>query len=89
MTKIETNQTSDLRPFTGERHLLILGEGQVRVNKSINRGETFYPMTDSAGDPVVLSGTEVIFNSVIDNGDGNVRYQLEVLKGEVEYEVTQ
>ena len=83
----EENPIGELRSFVGTKHLLIKGSGTVRILKSLDRGVTFYPVTDNTGEIIELSGSEVLFNSTIENDNGIVMYQLELVSGDVAYEV--
>ena len=90
MQKLEKDKLTILPHITGPMHLCVLGEGTVKLLKSINgrRAESFYACTDSAGEHVHFSddqGYRVLFNSEIVNNNKNVHYALVLSEGTAEY----
>jgi hypothetical protein len=68
-----------LKTDGGNMEILIIGSGDVAIERSLDRGKNFYPMTDETGDPVVFSSMEdegVILNSQIQTDSQLVRYRL-------------
>jgi|TARA_Y100000310_G_C20586650_1_gene765769 hypothetical protein len=77
-----------IRSFVGEKDLLIIGDGSVVIEKSLDKGENFYPITDQSGDIVLLESDEsVIYNAKIENSNGVVQYRVVLKSGSASYEV--
>lgn len=89
MKECKQGELAVLSFFNGTSHLLITGQGEVELWKSIDGKQSFYPVTDTAGDKVTFSSEEedVIFNSEIENKSQTVHYAIKCLSGEVKYEV--
>lgn len=86
----ETDGVVGLGFFTGVRQLLIVGEGEVVIYKSVSGFS--YPMTDGSGEVVTFSGDspdDVLFNSEIENNSQLVRYSLECVSGQIKYVVAE
>lgn len=76
----------ELPHFTGDRQLLIVGTGTVRLLRRV-KGNC-YPLTDSSGDVIEFESNEengVMFNGEISNPSQFVRYLIECVDGEANY----
>ncbi len=90
MKDLKQDSPAELRPFIGDRDLLITGaSASVCLEKSLDKGENFYPMTDVYGTVVTFhsSAEGVLFNANISNSNGDVRYRLVLISGDASYEV--
>ncbi len=87
MKKLIAGNESESIFATGVMHMLIIGDGEVQLLKSIDGKQSFYPMTDGSGNIVEFSGTDVLFNAEIENTSQNVHYKIKCTEGEVEYKV--
>ena len=91
MKTLKQNEVSPSIFFTGVQHILVIGNGEVQFEKSLDGKKTWYPLTDSSGEIVHFSpkGEEhVLFNSELENQCQQVHYRLKCLDGELQYMVT-
>lgn len=82
------NDVGVIKPFVGQKDLLIVGTGSVVIEKSLDKGENFYKMTDASGDIVHLHSDEgIVYNGKLENLNGVVQYRVRVTDGSVNYMV--
>ena len=70
--------------ITGTYQLQIVGTGSVSVLKSVDRGVSYYPLTDDAGEGVGYEGDGALYNSEISNGCSSVRFKFVCTTGDIE-----
>ena len=81
----------NLPAFVGSMHLLVVGSGEVSIQKSLDKGATFYPCTDDAGEEVTFVNSptsNVMFNAQLDNDSNMIKYRLVLLEGQAGYGAT-
>jgi hypothetical protein len=89
--KLKGTGTIHLPQISGIADLLVVGEGTAVLHRSLDKGESFYPLTDSFGSIIELESVDesrVMLNAQIENDNPLARYQI-VTEGEVEVTVVQ
>lgn len=76
---VEGSGEVDLVPFSGTIEAIIIGSGEVVLERSLDSGKTFYPATDPEGSPIVFESLEdgsTLFNGQLENPCQSARFRL-------------
>jgi hypothetical protein len=92
MKELQVSKLEKLAHFSGVAHLLLIGEGEVQLMKSVDGkdDDSYYALTDASGEIVEFSGStpdDVLFNAELENDCHRVHYALLCTSGKINYQV--
>jgi len=90
MIEIDEGKIVELDPFVGERQIQIVGAGEVVLYRSLDKGESYYPMTDTAGNTIIYDDVDddgSLLNSTITNACQSAKFAVKCTEGSVRLKV--